>query len=46
MSDRKAAAAALAPSATLTVEDVRSVRHWNEHLFSFTISRRADRSAE
>lgn len=39
MSDRKAAAAALAPSATLTVEDVRSVRHWNEHLFSFTISR-------
>lgn len=39
MSDRKAAAAALAPSATLTVEEVRSVRHWNEHLFSFTISR-------
>lgn len=39
MSDRKAAAAVLAPSATLTVEEVRSVRHWNEHLFSFTISR-------
>lgn len=39
MSDRKAAVAALAPSATLTVEEVRSVRHWNEHLFSFTISR-------
>ena len=39
MSDRKAAAAALAPSATLTVEHVLSVKHWNEHLFSFTISR-------
>lgn len=39
MSDRKAAAAVLAPSATMTVEEVRSVHHWNEHLFSFTISR-------
>lgn len=39
MSDRKAAAAAIAPSAALTVENVLSVRHWNEHLFSFTISR-------
>lgn len=39
MSDRKAAMAALVPSTTLTVEEVRSVRHWNEHLFSFTISR-------
>ena len=39
MSDRRAAAATLAPSVTLTVEEVRSVRHWNEHLFSFSISR-------
>ena len=39
MSDRIAAAAKLAPSASLTVEEVRSVRHWNEHLFSFTITR-------
>lgn len=39
MSDRLAAAAKLAPSNTLTVEEVRSVRHWNEHLFSFAITR-------
>lgn len=39
MSDRIVASAKLAPSASLTVEEVRSVRHWNEHLFSFTISR-------
>ena len=39
MSDRIAEAAKLAPSASLTVEEVRSVRHWNEPLFSFTISR-------
>jgi ferredoxin--NADP+ reductase len=39
MSDRKAEAAKLAPSASLTVEDVRSVRHWNDYLFSFTITR-------
>lgn len=39
MSDRIAATAKLAPSASLTVEEVRSVRHWNEHLFSFTITR-------
>ena len=39
MSDRKAASAKLAPSAALTVETVRSIRHWNEHLFSFTITR-------
>ena len=39
MSDRKAAAASLAPSAALTVETVQAVRHWNEHLFSFSISR-------
>ena len=39
MSDRIAAAAKLAPSASLTVEDVLRVRHWNEHLFSFSITR-------
>ncbi|HMO76945.1 MAG TPA: ferredoxin--NADP reductase [Sphingopyxis sp.] len=39
MSDRIAAAARLAPSASLTVEEVLRVRHWNEHLFSFSISR-------
>jgi len=39
MSDRIAAAQKLAPSTTLTVEDVRAVRHWNEHLFSFSITR-------
>lgn len=37
MSDRNAIP--LAPSAALTVETVISVRHWNEHLFSFTITR-------
>ena len=37
MSDRNAAI--LAPSSALTVETVLSVRHWNEHLFSFTITR-------
>lgn len=31
--------AKLAPSASLTVETVREVRHWNEHLFSFSITR-------
>lgn len=41
MSDRIAAKATLAPSATLSVEQVRWVRHWNEHLFSFAISRPA-----
>lgn len=41
MSDRLAARAGLAPSGALTVEEVRSVRHWNEHLFSFTITRPA-----
>lgn len=39
MSDRGLEMATLAPSAALTVEEVLSVRHWNEHLFSFTISR-------
>ena len=39
MSDRIAAASRLAPSASLTVEEVLRVRHWNENLFSFSISR-------
>lgn len=39
MSDRIAAATQLPPSASLTVEQVCSVRHWNEHLFSFSITR-------
>ncbi len=39
MSDRIAAAAKLAPSASLTVEEVLRVRHWNDHLFSFSITR-------
>lgn len=39
MSDRIAASATLPPSAALTIEQVCSVRHWNEHLFSFSITR-------
>lgn len=39
MSDRIAAALKLAPSASLTVETVLRVRHWNDHLFSFAITR-------
>ena len=39
MSDRIAASATLPPSAALTIEQVSSVRHWNEHLFSFSITR-------
>jgi ferredoxin/flavodoxin---NADP+ reductase len=39
MSDRIKEAASLAPSSILTVERVKSVRHWNEHLFSFSITR-------
>ena len=31
----------LEPSASLTVETVLSVTHWNEHLFSFTVTRPA-----
>ncbi len=31
----------LEPSASLSVEKVLSVTHWNEHLFSFTITRPA-----
>ena len=30
-----------APTTALSVERVQSVRHWNEHLFSFTITRPA-----
>lgn len=41
MSDRSTTSTLLAPSAALTVEEVLSVRHWNAHLFSFTISRPA-----
>ncbi len=39
MSDR--AASLLTPTTALSVETVGSVHHWNEHLFSFTISRPA-----
>ncbi len=39
MSDRLEQFPRLAPSAALTVETVRDVRHWNEHLFSFSITR-------
>ena len=35
------ATAPLEPSASLSVERVLSVRHWNEHLFSFTVTRPA-----
>lgn len=41
MSDRIKEADRLAPSSILTVEQVQSVRHWNEHLFSFKITRPA-----
>ena len=36
-----APAGGLEPTGALSVEEVLSVRHWNEHLFSFTISRPA-----
>ncbi|MFS0738259.1 ferredoxin--NADP reductase [Sphingomonas sp. 1P06PA] len=36
-----AAAPLIEPTAALSVETVRTVRHWNEHLFSFTITRPA-----
>jgi ferredoxin--NADP+ reductase len=39
MSDRHAMRAALPPSAISTIETVQAVRHWNDHLFSFEISR-------
>lgn len=45
MSEQQAAqtapSAGLEPTTALSVEEVLSVRHWNEHLFSFTISRPA-----
>jgi ferredoxin--NADP+ reductase len=41
MSDRIQKKATLAPSSVLTVEKVLRVQHWNEHLFSFAISRPA-----
>ena len=39
MSDRIAMKEDLPPSAILSIETVKSVRHWNEHLFSFRITR-------
>jgi len=39
MSDRTHEITLLAPSATLHVETVQWVRHWNAHLFSFALSR-------
>ena len=41
MSDRLQQMPKLEPSAALTVETVLKVHHWNEHLFSFTITRPA-----
>ncbi|EIZ78513.1 oxidoreductase NAD-binding domain protein [Novosphingobium sp. Rr 2-17] len=41
MSEPVAAVTELVPSAALTVETVLSVHHWNEHLFSFKITRPA-----
>lgn len=39
MSNRISASATLAPSTAFSIEHVRSVRHWNDHLFSFTVNR-------
>ncbi|MGK2912035.1 MAG: ferredoxin--NADP reductase [Sphingobium sp.] len=39
MSDRAEMLPRLEPTSSLTVETVISVRHWNEHLFSFTTTR-------
>lgn len=39
MSDPVAEVAEFAPTAAATVETVLSVQHWNEHLFSFKITR-------
>jgi ferredoxin--NADP+ reductase len=39
MSDRETAAAPLEPTGALTVEEVTKVHHWNEHLFSFSVTR-------
>ncbi|UAK26165.1 ferredoxin--NADP reductase [Sphingomonas nostoxanthinifaciens] len=41
MTAAHAVLASLEPSASLSVEKVLSVHHWDEHLFSFTISRPA-----
>jgi len=41
MTDIAVAAAPLEPTASLTVERVLTVKHWDEHLFSFTITRPA-----
>lgn len=41
MSDSVVASKPLEASAALTVEEVKSVKHWNEHLFSFSITRPA-----
>lgn len=41
MNDSSAATMALQPSAALSVEEVLEVRHWNERLFSFSITRPA-----
>ncbi|MBH0114041.1 ferredoxin--NADP reductase [Novosphingobium sp. YJ-S2-02] len=39
MSNGTAEATTLEPTTALSVETVRSVHHWNEHLFSFKITR-------
>ena len=39
MSDRRAVIETLPPSTITTIETVTSVQHWNEHLFSFEITR-------
>ena len=41
MSDAIATARPLEASTALSVETVTDVRHWNEHLFSFSITRPA-----
>ena len=39
MSDSAADTATLTPTGALSVEEVLSVHHWNDHLFSFKITR-------
>jgi ferredoxin--NADP+ reductase len=39
MNEQTTVSAGLEPTGAFSVEEVRSVHHWNEHLFSFTISR-------
>jgi ferredoxin--NADP+ reductase len=41
MSDRLEQFPKLAPSSALTVERISRVHHWNEHLFSFAMTRPA-----